>query len=192
MNCETSNELIMRYFDGEINDIEEAQLMQHLKACKTCNEEFRCMKEAFTALEAVSEIEPPEDFEVKVMDKINALVYSQKQSYSHMLVLLYNAASIVSIALLLFFVADIKQVDILGIAGRMQEYFGSFSNAASAVLGVVKDLFGLVASICNSLFVICFTIVKAYYYVILTMLAVLVVIQRLLVVFAVQDGRKAG
>lgn len=192
MNCETANELIMKYFDGEINDIEEAQLMQHLKTCKSCSEEFRCMKEVFATIQAESGIEPPENFEAMVMDKINALEYAQKQEYSRMLVLLYNAASIVSILLMLFFVADIKQFDILGAAGRLQEYMGSFSNAASAVLGVAKDLFGLVASIFNSLFVICFTIVKSYYYVIIALLAILAAIQRLLVVFSVQDGRKAG
>lgn len=190
MNCETSNELIMKYFDGEINDIEEVQLMQHIKSCKTCSEEFVCMKETFSALETSDEINPPEDFEARVMDRINAIEYSEKLKYSRFLVLLYNVASIVSIVLLLFYVADIRQVDIFAIAGRAQEYLGSFSNAASAVFGIARDIFGLVGSIFNSLFEICFTIVKAYYYVIIAMLALLAAIQRLLVVFTPQDGRK--
>ena len=70
MKCVDSQNFIMKFFDKELNDIEEAQLKQHLKNCKHCYEEFNGLKEIFDIVEQDSGIEPPEDFEVQVMSRI--------------------------------------------------------------------------------------------------------------------------
>lgn len=70
MKCVDSKNYIMKFFDRELNDIEEAHLKQHLKTCKDCSEEFNSLKEIFDIVEQESEIEPPEDFEIQVMSRI--------------------------------------------------------------------------------------------------------------------------
>ncbi|PYG85698.1 osteopetrosis-associated transmembrane protein 1 precursor [Ruminiclostridium sufflavum DSM 19573] len=70
MRCEDFRNHIMKFFDKELNDIEEAQLKQHLKICKNCSDEFNKLKEVIDFVEQDSEIEPPEDFELQVMSRI--------------------------------------------------------------------------------------------------------------------------
>jgi predicted anti-sigma-YlaC factor YlaD len=70
MKCVDSQNFIMKFFDKELNDIEEAQLKHHLKNCKNCSEEFNSLKEIFDIVEQDPGIEPPEDFELQVMSRI--------------------------------------------------------------------------------------------------------------------------
>ena len=79
MNCETSKDYIMKYFDGELNNIEEAQFKQHLKICPDCGSEFRCMQTIFTAIKTKAEIEPPADFETRVMDRVASIEKKEKK-----------------------------------------------------------------------------------------------------------------
>lgn len=191
MNCETANELMMKYLDHEINDIEEAQLLQHLKSCKACSEEFRCMKEAFALLGSAEEIEPPEDFEIKVMERISALEAPGKQLYQLLPAVLYNVAAVVSIALLLIFVFDIRNVDFAGIIKGAAGYLKLFTVTAGAMLGVVWDLLEVAGSITKSLFEVLSTVFEAYYPMIIAALGILAAIQRLLVLYTPQDRRNA-
>lgn len=191
MNCETANDLMMKYLDHEINDIEEAQLLQHLKSCNTCSEDFTCMKDAFAALGTAEEIDPPEDFETKVMEKIAVLEQPRKLSYPVMPFVFYNVAAIVSISLLLLFVFDIRNVDLAGTIEGMAEYFKLFIETAFAMFGVARDLAGVAASIIKSLFEVCSTVLEAYYPLIAAMIAILAAIQRLLVLYSPQDRGNA-
>lgn len=70
MKCNESQDLMMKFFDKNINDIEEAQLKQHIKNCNKCSEEFLSLKEIFSEIEQDSVIDPPEDFELQVMSRI--------------------------------------------------------------------------------------------------------------------------
>lgn len=70
MKCVESQDYMMKYFDRELNDIEEAQLKQHLKYCSDCQKDFLSYKEIFTFVEEEPGIEPPEDFELQVMNRI--------------------------------------------------------------------------------------------------------------------------
>jgi anti-sigma factor RsiW len=190
MNCQTSNDYIMKYFDGEINDLEEAQFRQHLKTCPKCSEEFNCMSEIFGSLETAETIEPPEGFEASVMEKVNKVELARKERNSRMLVLLYNAATAVSILLLMIFVADLKQVSVFNAFEKIGQYFGSFTSAAAAVFGVVGDILRILTGVAGVILDVAVSIVKSYYYVFITLIGLLLAIQRLYAYVAAQDGRK--
>lgn len=190
MNCETSKEYIMKYFDGEHNDIEEAQFRQHLKTCVNCSEEFNCMEAIFTTLETKTDIEPPANFEAMVMDKVAVIEKDRKEKVSKQIVWVYNAATLLSIILLLVFVADLKQVSVFSAFIKIGEYFSSFSSAAAAVVGVVQDLFGLIGNALLAVLDVAFSIVKSYYFVFLALILMLFVIQRLLHYIGTYSGRE--
>jgi predicted anti-sigma-YlaC factor YlaD len=189
MNCEVSNEYLMKYFDGDINDIEEAQFKQHLKTCRSCSEQFNSMGEILGTLESAGTVEPPEDFEARVMEKVDAIENVRREKSSRMLIWLYNAATIISIVLLMVFVADLKQVSLLNAFEKIGQYFGSFSSASAAVLGVVADIFGLIAGVFAVIFEVAFSIVKSYYYIFLTLIGLFIAVQKLFVM-AIAQGRR--
>lgn len=191
MSCELINDLMMKHFDGEINDIEEAQLKQHMKTCRKCNEEFNCMSEVFLSLETTSTVAPPEDFEARVMEKVNALENTRKEKSSKMLVLFYNLGTAISILLLMIFVADLKHVSIGSIMDQVTTYFGSFSSIANAVLGIFADLYHLIAGVLGVILAACVSVAKTYYYVFVVLLALLLAIQKLITLVAVQDRRES-
>lgn len=191
MNCETTKDYIMKYFDGELSNIEEAQFRQHLKTCPDCGNEFHCMETIFTALEAKVELEPPADFETRVMDRVESIEKERREKSSKRIVWLYNASTLLSIILLLIFVADLKQVSILSAFDKIAGYFGSFSSAATAVAGVVKDLFGLISNALMVVADVAFSIIKSYYYVFLALIIIVLAIQRLLHFVGTYGGRES-
>ncbi|MGI6778807.1 MAG: anti-sigma factor family protein [Acetivibrionales bacterium] len=81
MNCSLSRNHMMKCFDGEHNDIEDAYFKQHLKACQHCREEFEEMKKVFDILETITQVQPPENFETEVMEKIGVLENKREKKY---------------------------------------------------------------------------------------------------------------
>lgn len=191
MNCELSKNRMMKYFDGELNDLEEVQLRQHLKSCKSCNDEFNCMENIFATLEEQPDIEPPSNFEAMVMEKVTVIEEKRNEKNSRRIVLIYNAATLLSIVLLLIFVADLKQISVFSAFEKIGDYFRSFSSATSAVLGVVRDIFRLIGGAIWVVIDVAVSIFKTYYYVFLALVAMLIAIQRLLNYIGTQGGREA-
>ncbi len=191
MNCDTSKEYIMKHFDGELSDSEGLQFREHLEKCSECNAEFNCMKAIFTTLDTKAEIEPPADFEAKVMDKVAIIEKERREKNARSIVWLYNGAMILSIVLLLVFVADLKQVSVFSAFEKLGEYFNSFSSATEAVVGVVGDIFGLLGSALRAVIEVAFSIFKSYYYVFITLLIMLFGIQKLLHYVGTHGGGEA-
>lgn len=190
MNCEMSKNYIMKYFDGELNDIEEVQFRQHLKSCSSCSDEFNCMETIFTTLEEQTGIEPPDNFEAMVMEQVGAFEKKRKERNSRQLVLIYNATTLLSIVLLLVFVADLKQVSVFSAFEKIGEYFNSFTSVTAAIIGVVQDIFVLIGGAIMVVLDVAFSIFRSYYYVFLALIAMLFAIQRLLNYVGVQSGRE--
>ncbi len=182
---------MMKHFDGEMNEADEVRFRQHLKTCAACREEFDCMAEIFNSLETEGTVEPPDGFEAAVMEKVNALEETRREKSSKLIVWLYNAATVVSIILLMVFVADVRQGGVLSAIDTLTEYFGSFTSIASAVFGVIGDMFGLLAGVGGILLQVFISIVKTYYYIFIALIVVLLAVQRLYTFVAAQDGRKA-
>lgn len=103
MNCQISQEYMMRYFDKEINDIEQAQLRQHLKSCNTCSESFESLSNVLKMVEAEGSVEPPEDFEACIMKKLSTNETLHKRRVERILFAIYWLAT-VALGILMFVV----------------------------------------------------------------------------------------
>lgn len=64
---------MMKYFDGNISELEMEQLMRHLQKCKNCAEEFEVLREALFEIEELPDIEPSAELTANIM----TAVYSQ-------------------------------------------------------------------------------------------------------------------
>ncbi|MDF2593399.1 MAG: hypothetical protein K0S75_2865 [Clostridia bacterium] len=70
MQCRQISNLIMKYFDGNISEIELQQLMNHNQKCSDCAEEFEILKDAIYEIETLPEIEPPHELTANIMTSI--------------------------------------------------------------------------------------------------------------------------
>jgi len=191
MNCDTSKEFMMKYFDGEMDEAEEKQFREHLKACSDCSEEFGCMEAIFSTLDEKVEIEPPDDFEARVMDKVALIENQRKERSEKRIVWLYNIATLLSIVLLLIFVADMKEVSVFSAFERLGEYFGSFSTVTAAIFGAVKDIAGLLIDVLAAVADIALSIVRSYYYAFIVLILAVLAIQRLIHYVGTHTGEEA-
>lgn len=160
MTCRDSGDFMMRYFDGETNDIETAQLKQHLKTCKKCSEEYENLKEVFSFLETDIEIEPPQDFEASVMSRINVLELERKMKTERALFILYGAATAVLAALSIFFIIEIKDMIF-----RAMEHAGGNSGVTYVLYGFLRKLNGLADKGADVLIQVGIVINNLYYYI---------------------------
>ena len=77
MQCKEINSLVMKYFDGNISELEREMIIKHNDKCSGCAEEFAVLREALDILEKFPEIEVPVGFESRVMEGIKTRrVYS--------------------------------------------------------------------------------------------------------------------
>ena len=106
MNCKSANDYMMRYFDGNLDADRNAKLKQHLGSCEACREEFNQLNEIFSFLEKDDTVEPSEDFESAVMEKIEQLgpVYKAKGKK----VSIYNVFVYILIALSGIFITSFE------------------------------------------------------------------------------------
>jgi len=70
VNCNQAYDLMMKFLDGELTNSEHTKLIYHINKCSNCCEEFQEYSSIVKALEEDNEIEPPDDFEMTVMNKI--------------------------------------------------------------------------------------------------------------------------
>jgi len=60
----------MKYFDGNISELEREMIIRHNEKCNRCAEEFEILRNAIDTLEELPEIEVPAGFESRVMEGI--------------------------------------------------------------------------------------------------------------------------
>lgn len=63
-------EQISLALDGELSPEEQARLWQHLKECGECRETYEALKRIQNVLGELEEVEPPQDFANKVMERV--------------------------------------------------------------------------------------------------------------------------
>lgn len=165
MNCEQSQELMMKYFDGDFNDIEKQQFKQHLMMCGKCNEDFKQLGSILNFLGDAVDVEPPQDFEANVMEKVHAFELEKKKKTGKILILLYNLTVVISVALLIVFFAGTKGVTIPETLKLIDICADSLAGTISAMLGALTTVFSLMAGVFRTLFQVGFSIITDYYYI---------------------------
>jgi len=176
MKCNDSQNHMMKFFDKELNDIEEAQLKQHLKICTNCSKEFVSLKEIFAEIEQDSEIEPPEDFECQVMSRIQNETKMYKKTSQESL-FAYNILLVaISFIFVIFFGGMLWEtlrtpINILQFFELIVDYSKDFfSSAISMGRGIIIAIVGVTASI-----------YKTYYYAYIVLGILLLLIQRIFI-----------
>lgn len=165
MNCEMSKDYIMKYFDKDINDIESAQLKQHLQVCRRCSEEFNSMSKIFGLLEKEGMIEPPQGFEMKVMEKISAQGISYKKRSEREMAFLYTMITLVLVVFPVLFVVGIMNISFPDFVDWGRNTFSSVSDSLVTVFDVITDMIILFKSLVNAMLQVAFVIIKAYFYI---------------------------
>jgi hypothetical protein len=191
MNCSLSRNHMMKCFDGEHNDIEDAYFKQHLKACQHCREEFEEMKKVFDILETITQVQPPENFETEVMEKIGVLENKRKKNTAKALVFLYNTAILVSIVMLVVFLVRALSANVPVDTGQE----GSELNFLSVILvylyGLFKGVYSFATGMANLLYQAGSIIIKMYYFYIVAVSSMVIIIQRAFTIIVKQNRRSA-
>lgn len=141
MNCKISEEYLMKYFDGELNDIENAQLKLHLKGCKKCSEDFENLSSVFSYLNTEGVVEPPQDFETNVMIRINTLEAARKRRIEGILLGLYWLATAALAAIAIIFMLGMKELILKTVEPLTQ------SGVLYAVYYVLKGFYSIIDTV---------------------------------------------
>lgn len=163
MNCMQCSELMMRHYDGTLNDIETAQMKQHLKICRQCGQDFEQLDELLNFLETDNTIIPPDDFTAQVMKRVEKYEALRKAKSAKWRMYLYNGIAIACTFLLIIYAAV---------------YSGSFSRLGSILDALTGGTFRIVADVMRVLFETAALLVKYYSYIVVALLAMLLAVQR--------------
>ncbi len=178
MTCNNAQTLMMKYFDKNINDIEEAQLKQHIKTCNNCTQEFTSLKDIFDLVEAdtCEKILPPADFEVQVMSRLKKEVplyskYNGDNSY------VYN---ILAIALSFVFVILLGGL-LLEVIKSPLNFIVMIEDFFSTAILYISLIFDAFKGIIIATLAVAVSAYQNYYYVYIVLAILLFVIQRIYV-----------
>lgn len=184
MSCQNCSEAMMRFFDGNLNDIETAQMKQHLKTCQKCSDEFESLNSILCVLETDSIIEPPQDFEEQVMAKINGLEPESKKNFR---VLVYGIPIVLVISLSMLITARFMG----GMAfDAVEQLVGSSTPLAdflTTMFNIVNALYTVLSELVNVVLQVSLVLIKTYYYLIIMLASMLFAIQWMLVMLVRQN-----
>ncbi len=178
MTCNNAQTIMMKYFDRNINDIEEAQLKQHMKTCNNCTQEFTSLKDIFDLVEAdtCETIVPPADFEVQVMSRLKKEVplyskYNGDNSYVYNILAI--ALSFVFVILLGGLLLEVTKSP-LNFIVMIQDFFSAAIQYVSLIFDAFKGIIIATVGVAVSAY-------QNYYYVYIVLAILLFVIQRIYV-----------
>lgn len=188
MNCNAHRESMMRFFDGDLDDISRAQLKQHLKTCKECCQEFENLSSILACLEKDNGIEPPLNFEEEVMTKIQALEAIKKRNIR---ILMYAIPILIAISISMLTTAKLMggfAFDIL--VDSIGDYIG-VAGIATKVYNTIEVLFKLSSGVASGIYEVSIAIVRTYYYIFVMLATMLFAIEWMLVALVKQSWRGA-
>lgn len=151
MDCKRASDLMMKYFDQAINNIEKEELSFHINACSTCRLEFQWMKQALEGVQELEDFEAPENFEVEILEQLDLNRYGSRQVPSKtkfwLALTMPSLFALLSIGLYIHYGTIDWKSGYTGIVAFMR--FIDLGNRLYALLGltgktIVKTLFVLV------------------------------------------------
>lgn len=176
MKCKETEQLILKYFDSNLDEDQNLLFEKHLKSCKECDERFQLMYD-FIGKDAEFDIyEPSEGFEQTVMKRIDA--QSNKESnLSIVFTLMYNCAAIVSTLFILIFALGRGVVldSIISIWNNPQQVI----NVLTFVANTVGDVFSVIQTVYQFSVSIISIVIEAFYLLFIGAATVFIVLHRL-------------
>lgn len=199
MDCQRAANLMMKYFDHAIGDLEEKEMILHMKNCSSCRLDFQWMKEAICAVEEMEELEAPKDFESMVMASIPIDYYRtsrQKNSFfRYMAVMVAMAAVFVwGMLYLRYGTVDFGEIsNLMGFIFAMMDLQGVFHNlAALASKNMIRLLIFAIRCL-NTIGTVLINIRMSVYLIIVGILcSIFVGIQHWLVRLTYEAGYRGG
>jgi len=174
MKCREAIEAMMKYFDGEINDIDSYRLKQHIKNCSVCSEQYSLLSDAIDYIESQPLLDPEEGFEECVMEEIGQIFIKKKGFSKLSLHLFYAAASaflLIMMVWMVIFLHSISSLDIIDIVFNS----GSTIDVLNEILIAAESSYKTMVIVGNSVFDIYYVLLKNYYDVLLYITAISVI-----------------
>lgn len=78
MDCKTSTDLMINYIEKNLDQRQQADLLEHVSNCEECGNEFQLFLELNDMFEELELFEPSSNFEEKIMDSIDHSLYLEK------------------------------------------------------------------------------------------------------------------
>lgn len=173
MNCEQSNEWMMQYFDGTLDDIKTAQMKQHFKVCSPCSRDFKQLSQLMGVLEADDAVCPPDGFTVQVMKRIEKYEALRMYRRSKLRMYLYNGIAVAATILLIVFAA-IYSDTFLWLAQLFEIFSGN-------TFRIIADIAGILFDAAKALFM-------NYSYIVISLLAILLAVQKTFFLLVERNG----
>ena len=78
--CEEYTAALSAFADGELNEIERNELLEHLEHCEACRDKLSELMILHTMFEELPELDAPEGFSERVLDRLHAEEHAKKRS----------------------------------------------------------------------------------------------------------------
>jgi predicted anti-sigma-YlaC factor YlaD len=178
MRCNVAQEYMMKYFDKNINDIEEGQLKQHIKICKKCADEFYSMKDILCEIEQdnENEVEPPENFELEIMNRIKNETEVYGKTPTEVSVIYNTVAIAFSVIFLVFLGGGLFEA-----ISSPLKLIAFFQHTLTLSQDIMTSLITMVKGVGISVLGITKALYQTYYYIYIVLALLLVAIQRIFV-----------
>lgn len=121
MKCTTARNLLFRRIDGELSDVETAELDAHLKTCVSCNHEYGILNLPGRIAHLIQSVDPSPFFYQKVRNSIDteAQKIAGWQLFTHLARQVIPALAGVTLALLTVFAY-------LQVTGSERDFYKSY------------------------------------------------------------------
>ena len=199
MDCQRAANLMMKYFDHAIGDLEEKEMTLHMKGCSSCRLDFQWMKEAICSVEEMEELEAPEDFESMVMASIPIDYHrpsTQKNSFFPYGAVMVAMAAVFVCGMLYLRYATVDFGEIhhlMSFVFTMMDLQGVFQNlAALASKNMVRLLIFVIRCLNTIGTVLINTRMNVYLIIVGTLCSIFVGIQHWLVHLTYEAGYRGG
>ena len=156
MQCKQISNLMMKYFDGNISELELEQLLRHNQKCPACAEEFEVLKDALYEVEMLPDIEPPLELTANIM----AAVANQKHFHVNARQLICWALGFVGLVLFTYNMISYVIFPMFGVAPVVS--FQGALNVVYMLIEKIKDGFVAMSLSLGKLLVLRNIIFKEY------------------------------
>jgi hypothetical protein len=170
MECKQISNLTMKYFDGNISELEHEQLLRHNQKCPNCAEEFEVLKDVIFEIETLPDLEPPMELTANIM----TAVLNQKQFHVNAKQLTCWGVGFVGLVLFTYNIISYVIFPIMGVAPIVS--FQSVLDVMYMVIEKAKDGFVAMSLYLGKLMVIRDIIFREYTMFIFLWLAAFVVV----------------